>query len=172
MGHRYPFNFKDVSLILPVSSTAAQGGNFNFVSCRNARDIAVIIRTGVLTSTAPAVTMQQAKNVEGDGAKTLAIPGYWYQAPGTSPQDEQDLFQYYTATSDTFNLASNGVYIIHYDCDQFDSNNNFDCIRPSIAAPGTSILLSVNVFMWNLRYTGKGKFTQPSATVNKAPNFG
>lgn len=169
MGHRYPYDFKDISFIQPVSQTTAQGGNFNFVSCRNAKDFAVIIRTGILTSTAPAVTMQQAKNVEGDGAKTLSIPGYWVQIPASSPQDEQDLWQFLTATSDTFNLASSTNYLIHYGANDLDASNNFDCIRPSIAAPGTSILISVNCFMWNLRMTGKGKFNQPSAAINKEP---
>lgn len=167
---RFPYRFKEVNFIQPVSQTAAQGGNYNFVSMRNAQYASVNIRTGVLTSTAPAVTMQQAKNVEGDGSKALAIPTVWINIPASSPQDEADLWIENTVTSDTFNLASNTNYRIDYDASQLDASNNFDCIRPSIAAPGTSILISVTVLLYGLRYTGKGKSNQPSATVNRMPN--
>lgn len=167
---RFPYNFKDVSVISPISITTAQGGNYNYVSMRGCQRASVCIRTGVLTSTASAVTLTQAKNVEGNGSKALAFAKYWQQVPASSPQDEQDLWQELDATSNTFNVASNRNYRIEVEASSLDVTNGFDCIRPEISAPGTSLLISVNIILWGLRYTGKGNANQPSASLNRMPN--
>lgn len=160
------YNEKIVNIISPVSITTLQGGNYNFISMKNYLHGTIHIRCGVLTSTASAVTLQQAKNVEGNGAKTLSFTKYWYNVPGSSPQDEQDLWQELDAASDTFNVASNTNYMIEIEPAMLDVDNNFDCVRLHLSAPGTSLVVGAFMVLSKPKFSGKGKLVMPSATVN------
>lgn len=160
-------NFKDVPIIQPASITTAQGGNYNFVSLRDCQNASIVIRTGALSGAAPACTLQQAKNIEGNGNKALSFAKVWENHPNVSNADEVDLWTEVDVTSDTFNLAASCNYRIEIDCSKLDVSNGFDCIRPHFAAPGTSLVYSVSIELHNLRYQGEGKLNQHGARVNR-----
>lgn len=164
---RSVYHIKHVPIIQPVSITALQGGNYNFISLKDYLYAEILIATGVLTSTASAVTLQQAKNVEGNGAKSFSFAKMWRNIPASSPQDEQDLWQEIDVSSDTFNVASNVNYRIPIDPAELDVDNDFDCIRPHLSAPGTSLLVYVSALLYLPRYAGLGKKVMHSAKVNR-----
>ena len=161
-----PYHFKDVGIIAPVSITAIQGGNYNFRSLKDYLHATVVIRCGILTGAASAATLQQAKNVEGNGAKALAFTKYWYNVPGASPQDEQDLWQEVDAASNTFDVASSTNYRIEIEPAMLDVDNNFDCIRPHLSAPGTSLVACVYIEFHKPKFQGLGKKNMHSVAVN------
>ena len=157
---------KDVNIISPVSTAVAQGPGYNFISMKNAQHASINIRCGVLTSTASAVTLEQAKNVEGGSVKALGFLKVWQQIPTNSPEEITDLWEELDVTSNTFNVTSNRNYRIELDAAELDVDNGFDCFRLKLSAPGTSLLICAHAELTNLRYTGEGNLSQPSAKIN------
>jgi len=159
-------NMKAVTIISPVSTGAAQGGNYGFISMKNAQHASINIRCGILTGAAAAVTLQQAKNVEGNGNKALGFTKVWMNVPTVSNVDEQDLWTEVDVAANTFNTASNRNYRIELDAAELDVDNSFDCFRLHLSAAGTSLVVAADATLTNLRYTGEGNLSQPSAKIN------
>lgn len=166
MQRQSPFNRKRVNYLSPVNINGAQiGGDRSFVSMRNYLKAECCLMVGAASST-PAVTLSQAKNVEGNGSKALAFLEVWKQMPGASPQEEGDLWQRVDVTSNTFDLAANTNYIIVVKADDLDVNNKFDCIRMEIAAEAGTNLVAGWYDLEHARYMGEGNTLMPSALVN------
>lgn len=159
-------NMKDVNIILPVSVTTAQGGNLPFISMKNAQHASIVINIGAGSGTAPTISLQQAKNVEGNGNKALAFTKVWKQVPGTSPLDQTDLWTEIDVTGNAITGVANERFRIELDAAQLDVDNGYDCFRFHMTAPGISLVMSVHAELTNLRYTGEGNLSQPSAKVN------
>lgn len=162
---------KLVSQLLPVSLTGAHGGNVNFISIRNYQAVSLIVHTGTLVSTAPALTVNQAKNVEGNGSKAIAFDRYFSSLTTNSPDEESDRWDETTGAAGSITLAADTMYEIPILTDILDVQNDFDCVRAMITAPGTSLVMGL---MWYFRggpegLTGKIQHI-PSTAVNRMPN--
>lgn len=166
MQRQSPYNQKRVTYLSPVNINGAQiGGDRSFVSMRNYQRAECNIMVGAASST-PAVTLSQAKNVEGNGSKALGMVEVWKQMPLASPTEEGDLWQRVDVTSNTFDLAANTNYIIVVKADDLDVTNKFDCIRMEIAAEAGTNLVAGFYDMGHARYKGEGNTQMPSALVN------
>jgi hypothetical protein len=157
--------WKKSILLAPASYTSIQGGNVNFVSLSNYQHAVVEVITGAIVGAGPALTLLQAKNVEGSGNKALGFTIVWQNRFLNSPDEIQDLWEKQTVV-DTVTLLPNTGYRIEVDTDELDVTNDFDCIRPNITAPGTSLLYVVSVELHSPRYTGQGNKVQPTSRVN------
>ena len=162
---------KIVNQLVPTSLTGAHGGNVNFISIRNYQAVSLLVHTGALSSTAPVLTINQAKNVEGNGSKAIAFDRYFSSLTTNSPDEESDRWDETTGASGSITLAANTMYEIPILVDILDVQNNFDCVRAMITAPGTSLLTAL---AWHLRggpegLTGNIKHI-PSTAVNRMPN--
>lgn len=160
------------NVISPVDTNGQlQGGNFNFTSMRNYSYFDMMIQVGTHSGDDTAVTLNQAKNVEGNGAKALEFVNYWSQLVGASPQEESDLWQPQTAVSDTFDIAANTNYLIPIKPDSLDVTNNFDCVRFALGLSSAATLIAVQLYMSGGPEGIAGDVRHiPSAAVNRMPN--
>ena len=159
--------------VLPVDTNAqAQGGNFNFVSLRNYQGAAFLIQVGVHSGTAAAFTIDQAKNVEGNGSKGMtAHPRGYKNVPGSSPQEESDRWDEFIITSGTFDIDANTNYVIPVRPGMLDVTNDFDSIRMNLIAPDAATLFACQLMLWGgpMGLAGDTRHI-PSAAVNRMPN--
>ena len=167
-----PEFMKVVKQVQPVDSNgAAQGGNYNFVSLRNYQSAGFLLSVGAHSGSAAAFTVQQAKNVEGNGAKSLAYDLYYKNAVGSSPQEESDRWDKVTGASGTFNIAAQTNFWIPVRPGELDVSNDFDCIRAHLAAPDAATLIGMWLFLWGGPEGITGNTIHiPSANVNRMPN--
>ena len=160
-----PYHIKPVNGLSPVNVNGlAIGGDRNFVNMENYQSVDILIMCGAMSST-PAITLQQAKNVEGNGAKAVAIAEVWQNVVGSSPAPESDQWRRVTVTSDTFDLAANTNYIIHVRGSMLDVTNKFNAIRLAIAAEAGTNLVSAIYLCHQARYKGEGA-DMPTTAVN------
>lgn len=161
--------WKKVILFAPASYTSIQGGNVNFVCLAGYQHAVVEVITGALVGAGPALTLRQAKNVEGSGDKAFTFAQVWQNKFLQSPEENQDLWEKQTVVN-TVTLEANTAYRIEIDNDEMDVTENYDSIRPNITAAGTSLLYAVSIELHSPRYTGQGNKNQPSSRVNLANN--
>lgn len=163
---------KLVKQLQPIDSNgAAQGGNYNFVSLRNYQGGAFIVSVGAHSGSAAAFTINQAKNVEGNGSKAWAYDRYFSNLVGASPQDESDMWREFTGAAGTFNIVAQTNFVIPILPGALDVSNNFDCVRATLAAPDASSLISMHLLLWGgpEGITGN-KIHIPSVNVNRMDN--
>ena len=163
-----PLSMKLVADVLPKDiNGAAQGGNFLGTSLRNYFSATVLVAVGAHSGNAVAVTLQQMKNVEGNGAKALGFTDYYELKPNASPAETSDRWDAKTASSNTFNIAANTIYAIPIKQAMLDVTNNFDCIRPNLAAGSASTLVFCGILLGDGKYGISGDVDHiPSAKVN------
>ena len=150
---------------------AAQGGNYNHVSLRNYQGCFAEVQVGAHSGAATAVTIKQAKNVEGNGNKALSFDRYYKQAVAASPQQESDMWVEVTGASGTFNIAANHNYIIPIRPAMLDVTNDFDCVRVEVAAAGASTIAASQLTLHGGPEGITGNTDHiPSAKVNQMPN--
>ena len=151
---------KMVMLVPPKDSTgAAQGGNLPFVSVGKHRDFVVHFFFGNIAGDVN-LTLQQAKNVGGNGAKALGFDKIYAVQSDAGDVVDQDKAVPVTVASDTHAVANatddNYHYMIEMRVDQLDVNNGFDCIRPNMSTPGANAcLVCIVVELLNPRYSGE-----------------
>jgi len=137
-------------------------GNSDYVSLKNYDRAACVIQTGAWAGGTAAVTLTQAQDVSGTGAKALSFAAQWtYQSTGFTI----DALTRTAVSSDTFNLATvNTLYVIELEASDLDLANNFDCFRVSIASPGANNdFYGVMIYLYGCRYP---QATPPSAIVD------
>lgn len=162
-------NSKFRSLLQPVSSSAVL--NTPYTSLRNAKRCVINLRIGAIGAGTPAITLRQAKNVEGADDKLLTfVTGNVYSnTPGTivSGVGTDELWVKETITGGTLNAAANTNYKFEIRNDQLDANNNYDCIALSLAA-GTNVLRQCDIELHDLTHSGEvnDRDVVPSAGVN------
>lgn len=150
---------------------AAQGGNYNFTSFRLHEGAGIFIAVGAHSGNSVAVTLRQAKNVEGNGSKALEFTDYYDNLPGGSPQETEDLWRAQTAASDTFDIVANTNYFIPLRQAMLDVTNDFDAFRLEVAAASAATLIHANYEL----FAGPEGIDDdidhiPSVAVNRMPN--
>lgn len=115
------------------------------------------------TVTGSAIGLQQATDVSGTSAKTLAFTKMWAVADDSSAVvPTETAVASNTFTTDATN-SKTGHYRIEVDADDLDINNGFDCIRAT-TGNGTATTVSVVYHLSGARYGGApGAFGDPLA---------
>jgi len=113
------------------SGTAATGG---WVNVSKNRKVKVVIQTGAwVTASTAAVTLSQATDSSGTGAKALAFSKMYSAASTTGALTENNV------TGNTFYLdAANTLYVIEIDSSDLDADNGFSYLRVNVGSPGTN----------------------------------
>ncbi len=154
-------NIKVVYGSEPKNYTGA-AGNSDYVSLKNYDRVAIVIQTGAWAGGTAAVTLTQATDVSGSGAKALSFANQWtYQSAGFTV----DALAKTAVAGDTFNLATaNTVHVIEVEASDLDLAGGFDCLRVSIASPGANNdFYGVMIYLHGSRYP---QATPPSAIVD------
>ncbi len=165
--HKYVTKFQPIDI-----NGIALGGNYFFTSFRLHEGAGIFIAVGVHSGASVAVTLSQAKNVEGNGSKTLEFTEYYSNVPGASPEEETDKWKVEVAASDTFDIAAARNYFIPLRPAMLDVTNNFDAFRLAIAGTAdAATLIHANYEL----YGGPEGITDdiehiPSVAVNRMPN--
>lgn len=154
-----------VSAILPVDSQAG-ANNGDWVSMKDFDRCTVIVFDAGGTGTDfPVITMKQATDVSGTGAKALNFTRVDYKQ-GTLTS----VGAYTTATQaagNTFTPAAitSGLYLIEFQASDLDVNGGFDCLQLSIPDTGSAgaQLISALYLLRGARFQGAGL---PSAIVD------
>jgi len=136
------------SAILPVDTTgAAQSGDW--MSLAKFGEIAVEIVQGAWAGGTSAVTLEQATDVSGTGAKALSFAEVFQKIAVTGTVWSKN-----AVASDTFDLdTANEISVIQVSAEALDTTNDFDCIRVKTASPGANAtLLSANYILGKARY--------------------
>jgi hypothetical protein len=155
---RHTQRVKNIMWCPPVDTNGTpQGGNRSFISMKNANRAVIKILVGNLAGDI-AVTLKQAKNVEGGGSKALAYSKILVCKSTASPPEHGDLWHEEAVTSNSYTLANathdNYMFIIEIKGDDLDVNNGFDCIRPQFADPAAAAVIAVLVELHDLRLRG------------------
>ncbi len=117
----------------PKDITGA-GFDGDWVTMKNHQRLAVIIKTGAWAGGTSAVTLEQATDASGSGAKALSF-SYQYVATGLT----SDTLTKTAVVSDTFNLsAANKIHVIEVWAHDLDNNNGFQWVRARAATPGSN----------------------------------
>ena len=129
---------KILSALNPIDTTGA-AANGDFISLKNSHHVTIILQFGVSLVATPAITLSQATDVAGTGAKALAFVTSWVNADTTSG----DSFTKTTVASNTFDksAASEQLIVIEVDGRSLDVENGFDCLRVNLASPGANATL-------------------------------
>ncbi len=145
----------------PKNYTGATGDS-DYVSLKNYDRAACVLQTGAWAGGTAAVTLTQAKDVAGTGAKALAFANQWtYQSTGFTV----DALTKTAVASDTFNLSTaNTVHVIEVEASDLDLANAFDCFKVAVASPGVNAdFYGIMIYLYGCRYP---QATPPSAIVD------
>jgi len=125
-------NMSVASAVIPAVHTTVAIAS-DIVSMKQYGALTAIIQVGDIGSGATAmdVTVSQCTAVAGTAAKSLGID-YVYVGSSTD-----DTLLKTTVTSDTFEAAELGTYVIEISDQELDVANGFDCVRVNISAPGS-----------------------------------
>lgn len=132
--------------ITPSSSTP------DYVNLENYNKVAVVIAVdNGSTVTGSDITLLQATDASGTGAKAVAFADYWANID-TAASDTLTLT---TATSNTFTTdatnAKNLLYVIEIDVDDLDTDNGFVWFRAG-TGNGANMVACVLYFLLGPRY--------------------
>lgn len=158
MPMKFGLDYDVIPAFAPLDLQTARVGDW--ASLKNAHGVTIIFYKGVGTAgDDPTLTVEQAKDVAGTGAKNLAVvtehwrkqaatdltgSGTWTRATQAASQDVA-----YDATSAEEAL----IDIIHIDADELDVDNGFDCVRAKIADVGVNAQLGTILYILEgLRY--------------------
>lgn len=147
-------NVKIVQAIAPVNTTGA-GQDGAWVSMKHYRNLAVIIETGAWAGGTSAVTLEQATDASGTGAKALAFEKYHkvFDADETPDDSASEV----AVTSNTYTLGDNAnVHVIEVRDADLDTDNDFAFVRVRTATPGANAdLVSALYVLYNGDFRGK-----------------
>lgn len=133
------------------------GGNFQFASMKNHYRVAFHFLFGNVAADGT-ISLQQAKNIGGSGAKTLAFTKYARQQCIAGDPRDQDKFLVETATGNAITVAAasndGNWYIIEMKADELDVNNGFDCVRPNFIGGAGATLVAIWVEFLDPKYSG------------------
>jgi len=138
--------FDIIPLISPLDLQTARVSDW--VSMKNARHLAIVLYKGAGTAgDDPVLTLDQASDVAGTGAKALStITQHWQKQAATDLTGTGVWTRVTQAAGTTLTLNATsaeeaGIYVIPIEADQLDVDNGFDCVRLSIADTGTNAQL-------------------------------
>lgn len=156
-----------VMAIVPVDSqTGANNGDW--VSLKNfARCTVLVIKAAGVAGDDPVITLKQASDVSGTGAKALNFTRVDSKVGvqtgiGAWTANTQAAGNTYT---DTVSAEAQGIFAIDVKSDDLDVTNGFDCLQLSVPDTGSAgaQLLTAIYILRGARYAGGGL---PSAIVD------
>lgn len=120
-----------------------------WIGLKHGRRVQFKIMAGAWAGGTSAVTLQQAQDASGTGAKALSFTRRFSISGDTVTET--------TVTSDTFNIsAANQTDIIEVDESDLDHNNGFEYVKLLTASPGANAdLLCVTPTVYDLGISGK-----------------
>lgn len=155
-----------VSAIVPVNlATAANNGDW--VSLKNYDRVSIVVFKGAgAAGEDPVITLQQATDVSGTGAKALNFTRVDKKV-GT----QTGIGAFTTATqaaagthTDTDSAEAEGLFVIEVAAADLDVANGFDCVQVSIPDVGATSQIGCALYILRgARYGGAGL---PSAIAN------
>ncbi len=127
----------------PTVDLSSGANNGDWVSLKDWGHIAIIFRSGVGTAGQdPTLTIEQAQDVAGTGAKALDFTTIYRKqgatdlsAVGAFTKTEQAAANTYTNLTAAEEAL---IWVVEFDTPELDSNNGFDCIRATIADVGAN----------------------------------
>ena len=136
---------------------ASYGGNFQFACLRAYQDVVLHWLFGNVAADAT-VAIQQAKNIGGSGAKTLAFDTIWLVSAAAGDPVDMDKAVRHTVAANAFTVANatmdNHHMMVELHASQLDVQNGFDCIRPTFVGGAGATLVAMLVEFLNPRYSG------------------
>lgn len=134
----------------PVDTTGA-GQDTAWMKASKSRKIRFFIATGAWAGGNAAVTLEQATDVAGAGAKALAMAKYFTNTKADDTMSEV------AVVANTFNVGvANKLYIIEVLANDLDINNGFDYIRCRTATPGANAdLIAILAEAYDLNFECK-----------------
>lgn len=128
-----------------------------FCTMKHYQHVTFLLNFGVGAASTPAITVEQALNVNGNGAKAVAFDEAWKQT-STLTGDQDDLWQRMVVSNNTFNGAANQLYGIEIRQDMLDIANDFDCVRLTVKGTNVGALRfgCIAIFSHG-RYIGEGE---------------
>lgn len=148
-----------VSAIAPVDLSAAANTG-DWISMKNYERATLVVFKGAGTAgDDPTVTLQQATDVSGTGAKNLAAIDRVHvkqdtalTSVGTFTLVTQTAAETYT---DDTSAEDQAIWAIDIQAEDLDRANDFDCIQASIADVGTNAQIGGALWLlWGARYGG------------------
>src|SRR5262245_46238700 len=150
-----------VTAMLPKDITgAAQTGQW--ISLKYYRQCTIVITQAAWAGGTPAVTLTQAKDVQGTDPKPLPFEKRYHQATNTGATGYVES----AVTNNTFNLPAtpNQNHLIEIDAATLDVDNGYDCLQLNIGTPGANAdLLSAVYLLSGARYADT---KMPNALAN------
>lgn len=145
---------KFVQAFPPVDTTGA-GQDGVWVSMKNYSKLAVVLQTGAWAGGTSAVTLEQATDASGTGAKALAFTQYLkaYDTDDT-PDDAGAIV---SVASNTYTIGDNAnVQVIEVKAGDLDVNNDFAFVRVRTATPGANADLIAGLYiLYDGNFSGK-----------------
>lgn len=125
---------KYLPALIPIDTTGA-GADGDWVSMKNWRRLVIGILQGAWAGGTPAVTLEQAADAAGTGAKALTLENRYQHVAFTS-----DTLVKTAVTSNTFNLpaTANTFTLMEIHQQDLDVNNGFCFVRVRVATPGAN----------------------------------
>lgn len=150
---------KPIAAFVPIDTTGA-GQDGDWVSLKHYKRCAIVLMQGAWAGGTSAVTVQQASDASGTGAKALTIE-YYYQ--GTFATD--DAYAKTTISSNTFNLpaTANTFTLLEIHQQDLDMNNGFCFIRVRTATPGANADLIAGLYLMGGVDIAQATETMPTA---------
>lgn len=145
-----------VPAIVPLDLQTARDGDW--VSLKNAKGVLFVVFKGAGTAgDDPSITIEQASDVAGTGAKVLNAVVDFYKKIGTLTavgtwtkvtQTADEL-----VTVDAVSAEAEGIWAFNVEADQLDVDGGFDCVRIRIADVGGNAQLGCALYILHgLRY--------------------
>jgi hypothetical protein len=138
---------------------AAQNGPW--VSMENYRRCAIVLRSGAWAGGNAAITLEQAQDEAGTGAKALSFDKYYEVFNAADTPDDQ--VSETAVSNDTYNFAgADKVHVIEVRAADLDVNNGFKFLRVRTASPGANAyLIAANYLLYKGGHVAKPA-NQPS----------
>jgi hypothetical protein len=165
LNGRLPEFAQIIAGFVPVDMSSA-ANNGDWVSLKNYDHCSIVLFKAIGTAgDDPTITVKQAQDVSGTGAKALTFTTL-YSKQGT----QTSIGTWTLVTQSAANTYSNdtsaenqAIWVIDIRCDELDTDNGFDCIQASVADVGTNAQLGCMLyFLYGARYGG----SMPSAIID------
>lgn len=119
--------------VVGVPPQAVTSLNSAYINLKNYAGVSIILQVNITTGTASgAVTLTQARDVSGSGAKSLSFKTVWVNGDTAA----SDTLAKATVTGDTFNAGGatkSFLYVIEVKAEDLDVDNGYSCLRISVA---------------------------------------
>lgn len=117
--------------------------NGDYVSLENYKHVAVVFVSGIGTpGDDPTLTIQQASDVAGTGAKALNFTEIFRKQAATSLASTGVWTRTTQTAANTYTNATSAeealIWVVEFDADMLDVDNGFDCIRGTVADVGAN----------------------------------